>query len=71
MIAFQPDPTVIDAPLQRLVRRVVSGQASREEIEQARQAAGLSPIETLLVTEFLRREMQTTFAGDVLHPLCG
>jgi hypothetical protein len=71
MIAFQCNPTEVDAPLQRLVRRVVSGQATDAEIEQARRSAGMSPLEAMLVAEILRRETSTTFIGDVLHPLCG
>lgn len=71
MLSFECDPSEFDDQTQRLVRRIVSGQATDAEIEAARQAAGMSPIEALLVAEFIKRETSTTFIGDVLQPLCG
>ena len=65
------DPNCVDTQLQRLVRRIADGQASAAEIEQARKQAGLSPIEALIVAEFLREQTATTFIGDILHPYCG
>lgn len=70
MQVFHFEPTGVDTKLQQFVRRAVSGQATAEEIEQARQQAGLSPLECLLLAEAIERQ-SVTFIGDVLHPLCG
>lgn len=71
MTVFHCDPSEFDGQTQRLVRRISNGQATAEEIEQARQSAGMSPLEAMLVAEFIKRETSTTFIGDVLQPLCG
>ena len=71
MITYFPEPKSVDPMLQRLVRRCLDGQATAQEIEDARHAAGLSALELRVVQEFLKREMATTFIGDVLHPVCG
>ena len=71
MTNFQFEPNAVDTSLQRLVRRIADGQASAAEIEEARQASGLSPLEAMIVEQFLREQTATTFVGDVLHPVCG
>lgn len=70
MLSFECDPSQFDGQTQRVVRRILSGQATDAEIEQARQASGLSPLELLLLAEAIERQ-SVPFSGDVLHPLCG
>ena len=70
MITYYPEPQSVDPMLQRLVRRIAGGHATAEEIEQARLAANLSPLEAILVAEFLQRELATTFLDELSHPLC-
>lgn len=63
------DPIAVDTSFQRLVRKCVNGQATADEINEARQAAGLSPLEALLLAEAIDRQSQT-FVGCPLVPLC-
>ena len=64
------DPICVDATLSLLVRRVTRGQGTVAEIEQVQHAANVSLVQALLLTEFLRRELDCTLASEIVNPTC-
>ena len=64
------DPICVDANLSLLVCRITGHQATVAEIEQVQHAANVTLVQALLLTEFLRRELDCTLSSEIMNPMC-
>ena len=70
MTNFITDQICVVDNLSLLVRRVTSGQGTVAEIEQVQHAANVTLVQALLLTEFLRRELDCTLSSEIMNPMC-
>ena len=64
------DQICVDANLSLLVRRITCGKATIAELEQFQHEANVTLVSALLLTEFLRRELDCTLASEFVNPMC-